>query len=152
LKGDAEMLQIFQLYRLAIAFVLSVVLVLGGVQLTQAKTSQNPVYPSQAQAEEAISQYYMHGSTFSGKNTILRFDIFTYKSAYRVLKPSYSNFEDQKKFDGFIEVRRFDVCAQYQFTSVAFPVAGQTARHIFTLEGSSSTGIWNGIGMSLQSC
>src|SRR5258708_5160322 len=121
------MAQTFYPYRLAFALVLSVVLVLSVTQLTQAKTAHRTQrYPSQAQAEAAISQYYEHESTFSGKNTILHFDSLTYRPIYTVLKPSYSNPEDQKKFDGFGEWWRFDVCAQYQFTPVTSPQARQT--------------------------
>jgi len=143
----------FHLYRLAIALVLSVVIVLSVTQPILAKTThrtQNS--PSQAQAEEAISRYYMHGGPFRGKNTILRFDSLTYLSGYSVSEPSYSNPEEQKKVDGSTEFWRFEVCAQYWFTSVEFPVTEQTARHTFTLEGNNTTGIWNGIGMSLESC
>lgn len=146
------MAQTFYPYRFAFALVLSVVLVLSVTQLTQAKTAHRTQrYPSQVEAEAAISQYYEHENAFSRKSTMLHFDSLTYRPVYSVLKPSYSNPEDQKKFDGFAEWWRFDVCAQYQFTSVPLPEAKQTARHIFTFEN-TYTDTWNVIGMGLQSC
>lgn len=140
------MARTFYPYRLAFALVLSVVLVLSVTQLAQAKTAHSTQrYPSQAQAEAAISQYYEHESPFSGKNTILHFDSLTYRPVYSVVKPNPPGF------GGSAAWWRFDVCVQYQFAPVMSPQARQTARHIFTFEETRAD-TWNVVGMSLQSC
>lgn len=145
------MARTFRPCRLVITFVLSVMLILSVTHLTQAKSSYlTQIYPSQMQVEKAISYYYASLSIFRKKNAIKHFDSLTYRPIYSVLKPWYNNPEDQKKFDGFAEWWRFDVCAQYQFAPVALPAARQTARHLFTFEMTHDT--WSVIGMGLQSC
>jgi hypothetical protein len=153
-KGDAAMMKTFHPCCLGLAGILSVMLVLSVTQLTQAKTSHfTQYYPSQTQAEDAISYYYTHISIFHEKNTILHFNRLIYRPVYSVRKPMYSNPEEQKKFDGFAGWWRFDICADYQFAPLTSPQARQTAHHLFTFEIlTTDPDTWHVIGMSLQSC
>lgn len=116
------MIQVFRPRRIAIAFVLSFVLLLNVSQMIQAKTShieQQPTYPSQTEAQNAVQYYYNIIGPFSQKNILSQADSVTYGPIYGT-----------GTFD------RFNACVQYRFVPQQSKPGESTqiARHTFTFQ------------------